>query len=64
MSPHRIEAQQAREDIHSGNAVLVCAYEEPDKCERYRLVDALSLKEFHAHEEGLPKGRKVLFYCA
>ena len=56
----RIDAEQARNDVNSGRAVLVCAYDDTDKCEKYHLSGALPLSDLQAQA----KDREVIFYCA
>ena len=60
----RIDAEPARNEVHSGRGLLVCAYEEEEKCQKYRLSDALSLSQLQAQEMALPKDREIIFYCA
>jgi len=64
MPTQRIDPEQARQDVSSGSALLVCAYDEEEKCQKYRLTNALSLTDLQAQEATLPKGRKIVFYCA
>ena len=64
MPTQRIDPEQARPEVDSGNALLVCAYDDEEKCQRYRLTNALSFSEFQAQEAILPKARKIVFYCA
>jgi hypothetical protein len=64
MPAQRIDPEEARREVSSGNALLVCAYDDEQKCQQYRLTDALSLAELQAQEAALPKDRKTFFYCA
>jgi hypothetical protein len=64
MPAQRIDPQQARREVSSGNALLVCAYDDQQKYQQYKLTNALSLSELKAQEAALPKDRKIFFYCA
>jgi rhodanese-related sulfurtransferase len=59
-----MDPEQARRDVASGKALLVCAYDDEEKCRQYRLANALSLAELKAREATLPKDREIIFYCA
>jgi len=60
----RIDAERALDEVNSGRAILACAYDDTDKCEKYHLSGALSLNDLQAQERTLPKDRKLIFYCA
>lgn len=64
MSAKRIDPEQARRDVSAGKALLVCAYDDPEKSQRYRLPEATSLAELKAQEAKLDKNREIIFYCA
>ncbi len=58
-----ISVHQAHEDVESGNALLVCAYESDEKFNHNALKEAISLKDFQQKEEGLAKDKEIIFYC-
>lgn len=60
----RIEPEEARRRVAARQAVLVCAYEDDDKCDRIRLEGAMSFNEFKLRAAMLPRDREVIFYCA
>ncbi|MFO0967444.1 MAG: hypothetical protein U0793_17935 [Gemmataceae bacterium] len=62
MAAERIDPRQAHERVASGNALLVCAYDEPDKCAKYRLEGAITLDELRRRAVG--KDQEIIFYCA
>jgi hypothetical protein len=64
MPARRIDPEQARPEVNSGNALLVCAYDDQEKYQKYRLTHAVAMDELEAHQATLPKGRKLIFYCA
>ena len=60
----RIAPEEALEHVRSGQALLVCAYENDAKCSRMRLDGAISLRELEAQHATLPRDRQLIFYCA
>jgi len=62
--PIRIFPEEARQKAMSGSALLVCAYEDDEKCKRVLLEGAISLTEFKSKRPSLPKDQEIIFYCA
>lgn len=60
----RISPQEARQRVQSGQAILVCAYDSPEKFEQNHLEGAISLDQFKARADSIPKNRELIFYCA
>jgi hypothetical protein len=60
----RIDVEEARRRVQSGQALLVCAYEDASKCDRHRLEGAISLSELRTRQDSVPKDRELIFYCA
>jgi hypothetical protein len=60
----RISAEEARRAVTSGNALLVCAYEQDEKCSQIALEGAIPLSQFERQAASLPKEREVIFFCA
>lgn len=60
----RITAEEARARVQSGQALLVCGYEDPEKFAAMRLEGAISIHEFRAMRPTLAKDREIVFYCA
>jgi hypothetical protein len=58
----RISAQEARKKVAAGQAMLVCAYEDPEKCRANNLEGSLSFQDFQRRQPG--KEQEVIFYCA
>ena len=59
----RISPRQAHTDLASG-ALLVCGYDSDEKFQSNHLAGAISLAEFRAREDSVPKDREIIFYCA
>ena len=60
----RIDPETARRKMKEGSAVLVCAYDDEEKCRKVALEGAMTLKQFEARAATLPRDREVIFYCA
>ena len=60
----RISAEGARPKVQSGQALLVCAYEDDAKCATMRLDGAITLSELRRMLPSLPKDREIVLYCA
>ncbi|OGR33065.1 MAG: ArsR family transcriptional regulator [Desulfuromonadales bacterium GWC2_61_20] len=60
----RITPQEARPRILSGEALLVCAYEDDAKFRLLRLQGAIPYSTFAASLSGIAKARELVFYCA
>lgn len=63
MSATRIGPVKARELVEQGDAVLVCAYDDEEKCEDIRLEGAMTFGEFKSEKSDLSPGQTVIFYC-
>jgi hypothetical protein len=46
--PERVSVAEARVRLSASEALVVCAYEDPEKCEKVRLAGALTLNELKA----------------
>jgi hypothetical protein len=61
----RIEAGAARRRVAEHNALLVCAYEDDERCRAMRLDGgAVTMSEFRAMARELPRDQEIIFYCA
>ena len=64
MADRSINVAQARNDVQVANALLVCAYEDDEKCKQNQLEDSISLQEFSTKKDELTEDREIIFYCA
>lgn len=64
MMIERIPVSEARKKVMKKAALLVCAYDDDDKFEKYHLGGAISLSEFKLKISDLDKNQEILFYCA
>jgi hypothetical protein len=62
--PKGIDPTQAREKVQAGEATLVCAYEEIEKCKKVLLDGSISLAELRATLKNRNKDEELIFYCA
>ncbi len=60
--PVRISPQEARKKVLSGEAMLVCAYEDEEKFKRSHLEGAVSLREFKDKAVSLSREQEIIFY--
>ena len=63
-NPERIGAEEAHEELRAGNAILVCAYADDERCDRLRLEGAINLSDFRDRLTDLSKDKEIVFYCA
>jgi hypothetical protein len=62
--PTRISAQETRQKVSSGEALLVCAYDDADKFQNNHLEGAQSFSEFQTNLPSLTEDQEIVFYCA
>jgi hypothetical protein len=61
--PRRVTPEEIYPRVHSGEALLVCAYDDGNKFRRFQLAGAISLAEFKSRLPALPLNREIVFYC-
>ena len=62
--PIRIAVNEARQKVASGQAFLVCAYDDAEKFKNNHLEGALSFPELLSTLPKLDKSQEIIFYCA
>jgi hypothetical protein len=60
----RISVQEAREKVTSKRALLVCGYEDEEKCNKIKLEGAMSFGRFQATLPSVTRDQEIIFYCA
>ncbi|MEN6464502.1 MAG: ArsR family transcriptional regulator [Syntrophaceae bacterium] len=60
----RITPEDAYSKVKSGEAILVCAYNDDEAFKKNRLEGAISYGEFSSMVPALAKDREIIFYCA
>jgi len=58
----RISPQEAHEHLGRGDARLICAYADEDKCRKLHLEGAVSLSEFEKQVDSVPNEAELIFY--
>ena len=61
--PGRVSVADVRVRLSSSDALVVCAYEDQQKCEQIRLAGALTFDELKAMATSLSTDRELIFYC-
>jgi hypothetical protein len=59
----RISPQGAYQQVTSGKALLVCAYQDEQLCSEIMLQGAIALKDFEQKLPELKKDQAIIFYC-
>ena len=59
----RISVDEARRKIESGEALLVCVYDDA-KCRKANLDGSIPLSALETRAGTLPKSQELIFYCA
>ena len=59
----RIEPTVAHQHASEGDALIVCAYDDEQKCDDLGVADAMPLTEFEDRAEDLDRRREIIFYC-
>ena len=59
----RVSAETVREKVTSGNALLVCAYDDDGKYGRMNLEGSVSLSQFKSEISRTATEREIIFYC-
>ncbi len=62
LEPVRVPPEEARKKVLSGEAMLVCAYEDETKFRRLHLEGAVSLRELKDKVASLSRQREIIFY--
>lgn len=57
----RISPADAHAKVEQGDALLICAYEDDEKCSEHRLTGSLTLTDLDEQQLG---DRQVILYCA
>ena len=60
----RVDPEEVLEKIESGEALLVCAYEDVAKCRDADLEGSITLGELRSRLASIPKDKEIVFFCA
>lgn len=64
MDTPRITPEEARTKVQHGDALLVCAYDDQEKCRDLHLEGAIDMQELQEKLPDLDKEQEIIFYCA
>ena len=60
----RIDPDVALREVTDGRALLVCAYDEPERCRGILLERAMDMQAFRDRLPTLRHDQPIIFYCA
>lgn len=58
----RIEPQDAHDHAQDG-ALIVCAYDDAEKCRGLHVPGSIPLQDLHQREDDLATDTELIFYC-
>ncbi len=61
---NRITAKEIKAGVEDKSFLLVCAYDDDAKFDKFHLEGAIPLSAFKEQVGGLDKSQKLVFYCA
>jgi hypothetical protein len=59
----RIDPDVARRDVAAGRALLVCAYDDRQRCRSMMLDGAIDMDDLQALLPTMRKDQPMIFYC-
>ena len=62
MEPIRIPPKEAREKAMAGSTLLVCGYEDEEKCRPIALEGSITFNEFKQRLPNLSKDQDITFF--
>jgi hypothetical protein len=60
----RISALEAKRRTESDQALLVCGYDDEQKCRGFDIAGSITYKQFQTRLPSLPKSTELIFFCA
>ena len=62
--PQRIDAEEVQRRVrHENGALLVCAYDDMQKCRDMEIEESIPYPEFKTRLESVPKSKEIVFFC-
>jgi hypothetical protein len=59
----RVDPESARREVEAGRALLVCAYDDRQRCRSMQLAGAIDMDDLQALLPTLAKDRAIILYC-
>ena len=63
-APILISPEETRQKVTSGSALLVCAYDDEQKCKQLHLQGAITFTAFESQLSSITRDHEIIFYCA
>jgi hypothetical protein len=60
----RMDVETAHRKVVDGEALLICAYEDEERCQSVRLEGSIMMKDLMEQLPWLPREQELIFYCA
>ena len=60
----RMSVEEVRSKVDAGRALLVCAYDDEQKCSKINLQGSINMAQLASRVATLPKDQEIIFYCA
>lgn len=60
----RISVEEARRKVSAGQALLVCAYDDEQKCSKINLQGSINMAQFTGRVATMARDQEIIFYCA
>jgi hypothetical protein len=61
----RLEPQEVRRRMQGDDgALLVCAYNDTEKCKKQGIEESIPYPEFESKLDSIPKSKEIVFFCA
>lgn len=59
----RVDPSEVRRAVAEGDALLVCAYDDPAKCGGFAIEEAISYSDFRERAKSLSQDRSIVLFC-
>ena len=60
----RIPPEEVRQKVRAGTALLVCGYDDPEKCKQIHLEGGIFYGNLAVRQTSLSMNQEIIFYCA
>lgn len=62
--PDRLQADEVKRRAQSEDSLLICAYNDTEKCNKFGIENAIAYPEIKDKLDSLPKSTHLMFFCA
>ncbi len=60
----RLKAEEVQQRIQGNGALLVCAYDDAEKCRGFGIAEAISYPALKPRLDSMSKSQELIFFCA